>query len=535
MNRPRARLLRSGAAAVLAIGAVGAQGYVARADFGGQTVSPAAGSNVTAMTLRTPFDCSAGSTHIQVWMTGAGFPGDPGVDVSGVVALDALPDDGAGPGESVPLVQTMQELADAEAPPAPLAGIHRFVTTCQNGSGSAVFDTFRAAINFGSPTSYQQVEVEYTASVAITAASPISPQAAGTPITFEGQVSPAEAEGSVELFDGGTSLGTTSVVAGAFSLTTSALAALGNRKITPMFTPRHNSYTTITSTDFAYWVMGSAAVPTSTTLSTPTSASVVEPTALTATVSASSGSSTPFGTVEFLDGATSLGTAPVDAAGIATLSRAFSTGPHSVTAAFTPSDDAAFGPSTSPAVAFTSAPALAAAPDEQVLQAEVPAGTIIIDTPYTPANPLDLGVLALNPSGTVFTASAPFEDITISDSRAGNMPWTASAVAETLSNGTGGQINGQNVGLTDLVAVYTPGNGLSPANPVTLTDRPAANPPVAPDAPGEQGLGGSPHALVHADNGTGSVTVNGLLTLNAPSSTPAGVYTGVVTFTVFGS
>lgn len=430
----RQALLRSGLAVGIILSACPMLAGRAGADFGVAETYPREGTNQTQLAIRTPFDCSTGSTHAQVWLTGPGFPADPGVDVSGTVALSALPPTAAA-GESVPLTASLQAFAEAQEPVAPLTGIHRFVTLCQNSTGSATYDTFRSVINFGSPTSYAGVELPYAAAVRITGASPAGPQPVASTVTFEGTVVPAEAEGSVELFDGTSSLGSTSVVAGTFALTTMKLIRAGNRTVKPVFTPAHDAYSAIKSITYPFTI-----------------------------------------------------TEPAD----------------------------------SP-------------PDEQVLVAEVPPGTIIIDTPYTAANPLDLGVLALNSDGTAFSATAEFSGISISDSRAGDLPWTASAVAGTFTNGTGGAINGQNVGLTAMTARYTAGNGLSSSNPVTVTDRPAADPPVAPDDNGSLGLGGTPHTFAHADNGAGSVTINGMLTLRAPSSTPAGVYSGVVTFTVIGN
>jgi hypothetical protein len=83
--------------------------------------------------------------------------------------------------------------------------------------------------------------------------------------------------------------------------------------------------------------------------------------------------------------------------------------------------------------------------------------------------------------------------------------------------------------LTNLSA--TPGSGFTGV--VTPTNNPAADPPVAPNAPGSQGLGGTtPHTVFTVDHGLGLVAVNGTLTLNAPTSTEAGLFTGTITFTV---
>jgi hypothetical protein len=55
---------------------------------------------------------------------------------------------------------------------------------------------------------------------------------------------------------------------------------------------------------------------------------------------------------------------------------------------------------------------------------------------------------------------------------------------------------------------------------------------TSPSDPGTLGLGGAQHTLVHANQGIGTITFKGTLTINAPSNLPAGTYTGTVTFTV---
>jgi hypothetical protein len=114
----------------------------------------------------------------------------------------------------------------------------------------------------------------------------------------------------------------------------------------------------------------SAGAATTTALSiSPNPVTVGQTATLTATV-ASSASGTPTGTVSFLDGSTSLGSAPLSAQGIATLtSAAFAAGSHSVTAHY--GGDSNFGGSTSNAVALT---VNAAAPDFS-LSASAASGT----------------------------------------------------------------------------------------------------------------------------------------------------------------
>jgi hypothetical protein len=169
--------------------------------------------------------------------------------------------------------------------------------------------------------------------------------------------------------------------------------------------------------------------------------------------------------------------------------------------------------------------------DKQYIQATVPVGTLVINTPYDQAHPLDLGTLALSSDTTKFSGTATFDNIKVTDTRAGNLPWTISALASNLSDGAAhanSVINAQNVGLTGLTS--TLGTGFT--GTVTPTDNIAAN-AVAPGDTGAAGLGGpTAHTVAHADHGLGTVTVKGTLTLNAPSSTEPGLFTGTITFTV---
>jgi hypothetical protein len=102
---------------------------------------------------------------------------------------------------------------------------------------------------------------------------------------------------------------------------------------------------------------GQVTAATTTTLTTSVPSAVFGQTQmLTATVNSPAG--TPTGIVIFFDGNTALGSAPLNAAGQATLTVALGVGNHVLTAAFAGSN--AFDPSTSAAVAGTVSPAASA-------------------------------------------------------------------------------------------------------------------------------------------------------------------------------
>jgi ABC-type phosphate transport system substrate-binding protein len=216
----------------------------------------------------------------------------------------------------------------------------------------------------------------------------------------------------------------------------------------------------------------------------------------------------------------------------------FPPGVHFVVAAFTP-DPGPYAPSVSNAIIFSTPPASsepcqqadARCSDQANVQGTIPVGTLIITTPYDAAHPLDLGTLTLTPNASLYTTSAPIGPIRVTDLRAGDLPYTVSALASPLSDGgtnPGSTINGENLGLTGLV----PTSGTGFAGTITVLDNPAADPPVAPGDSGTQGLGNAPHPLATVTKGLGTVTFAGQVTLNAPASIEPGLFAGTITMTV---
>jgi len=214
----------------------------------------------------------------------------------------------------------------------------------------------------------------------------------------------------------------------------------------------------------------------------------------------------------------------------------FAQGAHNLVAQFTPADPATYVTSTSSPVVFT-ATQPAVAPASQGVQVSVPAGTLTITTPYSSANPFELGTAVLNADATTFTASAPFgsttnpsQGVTVTDTRAGDQPWTASATVTNFVDPNSDVVNAQNLSFTGVTPSYLNGNALQAGSVVTTNLTSAGG--YAPGATGSDGLAGGPHVFATAAAGAGSVYIDGVLTLVAPTSTPAGVYTATLTFTV---
>jgi hypothetical protein len=139
------------------------------------------------------------------------------------------------------------------------------------------------------------------------------------------------------------------------------------------------------------------AVGTTTTLASAPASPVdtATPVSFTAHVAANSGSATPAGTVQLMDGATAIGSpTAVDGSGNAVISTTFSTaGSHSVTAAFT--GGTGFNNSTSAALAYTvtQAPAdatvtaLSISPSTATSADQVTLTASVSDTPHSATKP----------------------------------------------------------------------------------------------------------------------------------------------------
>ena len=405
----------------------------------------------------------------------------------------------------------------------------------------------------GSGTKYWETNIAYTitdpvagtgtwtvndpstqATTTTLAANPPSPQTSpASPVTLTATVAPASA-GTVTFFEGATNLGGSTVSGGVASLNIGA-PALGNHAYTAVFTPDGGTLVTGSTSSVLNYHVGAPAIGTTTTLAVNTgTGQAFSPVTFTANVTTAD-SSTTTGTVTFMDGATTIGTTPSasTSAPFVLVNSSLGQGPHSVTATFTP-DTADYNPSTSAPQAFDlTAPPCAGGGtgcvDTQNIQADIPAGTIVVNTPYHAGNPLDVP-LNLDPTASYYTGSATFQNIQVTDTRAGDLPWDLKAQSSSLVFGANA-INGQNVGLTNWAITGTPTVSTAAGN-VTTTDAPAATPPVGPADPGTLGLGNAQHTIVHANLGLGTIAFDAKLTINAPTNLPAGTYTGTITFTV---
>ena len=255
-------------------------------------------------------------------------------------------------------------------------------------------------------------------------------------------------------------------------------------------------------------------VSTTTALTAPDHAQQHADVALTATVTAASGS--PAGSVDFLDGASSLGTATVGADGKATATvNSLAVGSHQITAKFTPNDPNAFDSSTSDPVTVTITSG-----------GEGPSGseTITVDIPSTGPGALALTVANQNVTmtraaldGANLKSTGSLNTVSVNDTRSGAPGWSIQGRVEDFKSG-GNAIPGNDLGWTPSVA------GQNPAQDVTAGAK--------VDPGGTTGLEDGP-TLASAGNGKGAgqSSFGAALLLLAPDTTPPGTYTTTLTVT----
>ena len=260
---------------------------------------------------------------------------------------------------------TLQNFAIANSVPGAAAsglgaGTYQLDVVCRTNTSGASLGEFTGQFTVTSLTSVTPVAPVADKNTTTTlATTPAGSAAFGSSVTLTATVvtTPASASfptGTVQFKDGGTNVGAPATLnaSGVATLATTTLAA-GARSLTAVYTAGAG-YNDSTSTATAIMVKSatSTALVTAPVGSSTSGSSVT----LTATVSNTSEPSgaTPNGSVDFKDGATTIGSGTL-VAGVATFATsALADGAHSLTAVYVPS--ATFVASTSPAVSFTVSP-----------------------------------------------------------------------------------------------------------------------------------------------------------------------------------
>jgi len=267
------------------------------------------------------------------------------------------------------------------------------ITTFYNGDGN---------FNGGSGSLIGNPQIVNKANTTTTVTSALNPSAIGQPVTFTATVFAASLgagtpTGTVTFLDGANSIGTAPLGGGVANFTTSALS-VGNHTITTSYSGNGNLNGSTGSLTGNPQVVNKG--NTSTTVTTSLNPSVFgQPVTFTATVSpVGSGVGTPTGSVTFLDGGNSLGTANLGSGGVATFTTsALAGGSHTITASY--NGDGNFNGSNA-----------------QLSQVVNKAGTTTAIT--SPVNPSDFGqpvtftatISAVSPGAGTATGTVQFKD-----------------------------------------------------------------------------------------------------------------------------
>ena len=278
---------------------------------------------------------------------------------------------GAGvPGGSVQFFDGATSLGSSP----PVAGAATLSTSSLSVGAHNLTAIYSGDASFSGSTSAVHAHTVNQAATTTSVVSSLNPSSFGASVDFTATVAPSGATGSVEFFDGATSLGTSTLSAGSAALSTSALAA-GSHSITAVYSG-NSSYAGSTSTVLTQVV--NAASSTVSLLAAPSPGVYQDPETLTATVA---GTGTPGGSVEFFDGATSLGTSPVLGGTAVLITSSLTVGVRSLTASY--GGDANHSPASSSAVSLEirAKVVATAGPNGSI----VPAGTLLVSLGATPS------------------------------------------------------------------------------------------------------------------------------------------------------
>jgi len=545
MNKRFQRILASTAIAVVA-----GAGFVAVAVTPAQAADQGAliitspgftnsGLNIQNLLLTTASPCPTGDSHIsRVINATATNPADQAEAdrwTNGTTGRNIYSRTTAG--FNSPNISTsssvLQSVANSQTPALQFVpGIYTIRLECR--AGIALFgptsDFFLGQIQFTSPTAWNVVVANVNTTTTLSA-SPPSPSNTGTPVTFTASVSGAPTGGTVQFSVNGAPAGAPAPVTGGVATLSTSFPTAGVRTIDAVYSGAAG-FNGSTATQISYTTASVPAVATTSTLSvTPTTGGAFQSVTLTGGVTNNvTPAAIPTGSCSFKNGAAIIATVPVTATGACIFtSTSFGSGTYAFSFDFVPAGN--FLASTSNTVSATYAGYTCIVGDQcvdpQTVVVTVPAGNISIDTPYTPGNPFNLGTLVLSASGTSYSVSAPFgsaatpiDGVTIVDTRAGALPFTAQIASTNFANGAS-TISNSLLGFTGVTPAYVAGNAINAGtNPVITTDRPA----------GQISTTGATFAT---GTGPGSVNVFGTLSLsNVPTSTPPGLYTATVTFTI---
>ncbi len=406
------------------------------------------------------------------------------------------------------------------------AGTWTMEFRCQNNLGTTIYDRFTGTVVFDSPTEWHAVNVAFAMPTRTTGAVNPATSTAGDNIEFMAQVIKSDSypatSGIAEFWVDGSKVGEAALrPAGDAVLNTTAIPA-GSHNLVVKYLGVTDTFAASESAPEPFVVNPGSqpAVATTTTLAvSPTSGPAFQPVTLTGQVTPAGAA----GVCRFEDNGNFVGQTPVAADGSCVITTsAAGQGDHSFVVKFVPANPAAYIASESaPVTASYTAPTTV--PDEQTIIVTVPNGELTIFTPYTPANPLDLGALVLRNDGSCYDASAQFNKVTVKDTRSGQLGWIASLTrADFTQVGGTGSIAADREAFVNVAPQYIAGNALQS---ITVTDIPAGG--------GAAATNPTQFASAPAGASMGSVDVLADFQLDCvPTSVAPGQYTATVVFTV---
>lgn len=529
--------LTSGAVVAAVAGAALLVGGVANAappagGLGSLVITPATGSDTTAMSAHTAAGCPATATNVNMTIVGpiGTAPASQTFDSTNPYPITTTGHPVGGFSTTDPFDLTFKkslQLAAIERSKTLQPGEYDLTAQCLSDSfGTPIAGaTFTSAVYFSTPTAYSTTDPVTQTSTVLTT-SPASPVSPGTTVTLNAVVSPgpnnAAVTGTVQFKDGTTNIGTPVTVTGGTASTPTSTLTGGSHQLTAVFIPPTGSTTLAGSTSPAVtFVINSP--PTTTTLTVTPSSPVNQGAAVTLTGNVTP--TTAAGNIQFKDGNNLLGAAvPVTNGTATTSTTTLSAGAHQLTANFVPTDPAAFAPSSSQPTTFS---VTGTAPSAtETITTTIAAGSLVISVANTN---VVLQPPVLNSAGTLLQTSGRINPVTVTDTRAGNPGWTVSGQVSDFSDGatpTPNKINGGNLGWTPNVVDSAASQTVAAGGTI------APDNGIAPTATPTTGLSTSRTLATAAPNaGTGTAHLDALLNLNAPTSTPAGTYNATLTLT----
>ncbi|MBI5216620.1 MAG: Ig-like domain repeat protein [Ignavibacteriae bacterium] len=204
-------------------------------------------------------------------------------------------------------------------------------TSSLPGGNNSITAVYSGDAQFNSSTSATHTHVVIRAASSTTLSSAPNPSVFGQSVSLTATLSPGNASGTVEFFEGTTSLGTATLNSGVATLNISSIS-VGNHSLKARY-GGDSDFDTSTSAIHVHTVNKAN---TTTSVQSNVNPSVFgQSVTFTATVTASSpGAGTPTGSVEFFDGATSLGTATLSGGTGSVSTSSLSTGSHSITVVY---------------------------------------------------------------------------------------------------------------------------------------------------------------------------------------------------------